>query len=405
MASPTTVTTVTVCGGGNGAHAAAAYIGSKPGFKVNVFTRNPTKWSKSVSIITKGSSWETKGTIVGSLNKVSDKPEEVVPEADVLLIGAPANAHIHILTAIAPWTKRDAMVGTIFAQGGFDWAARKAYGDKLKELHCIFGLFNIPWLCRTIEYGSSVRLIGPKKSLSVAFEPMEVAVDVLEMMEMLFDIKAEPLQNFLTLTLTPSNQIIHPARYFAIFKDWDGSRVYKKEEIPWGLYNQFDSLSASWLKKLDDDLQSIKRGFQEKCPEIDLSHVLPIKERIEKQYGDDIKDKSSLMSVFRTNLGYDGCVTPAQAVEGGFIPAVKSRLFWEDIPYGLCILKSMAEMLDVETPSVDFMIEWHQKFMDKEYVKNGRLVKESLQETGVPQAYGINSLEDLRRVATDLFAS
>lgn len=42
------------------------------------------------------------------------------------------------------------------------------------------------------------------------------------------------------------------------------------------------------------------------------------------------------------------------------------RLFWEDIPYGLCILKNLVEMLgNFPTPGIDFMIRWHQQFMNK----------------------------------------
>jgi hypothetical protein len=42
------------------------------------------------------------------------------------------------------------------------------------------------------------------------------------------------------------------------------------------------------------------------------------------------------------------------------------RLFWEDIPYGLCILKNLVEMLgNFPTPAIDSMIRWHQQFMGK----------------------------------------
>jgi hypothetical protein len=45
---------------------------------------------------------------------------------------------------------------------------------------------------------------------------------------------------------------------------------------------------------------------------------------------------------------------------------VRIRLFWEDIPYGLCILKNLVEMLgNFPTPAIDFMIRWHQQFMGK----------------------------------------
>ncbi|KAJ8540672.1 hypothetical protein ON010_g12555 [Phytophthora cinnamomi] len=50
-------------------------------------------------------------------------------------------------------------------------------------------------------------------------------------MQTLFDIPCKTVANFLNLTLTPSNQIIHPARYYAIFRDWDGKRSYTHEEL------------------------------------------------------------------------------------------------------------------------------------------------------------------------------
>jgi len=63
-------------------------------------------------------------------------------------------------------------------------------------------------------------------------------------------------------------------------------------------------------------------------------------------------------------------------VEGGVILNLKCRFFTEDIPYGLCILKDMGRLLGVPTPNVDKMIAFHQKFMDKEFIKDGKLIPE-----------------------------
>jgi len=37
----------------------------------------------------------------------------------------------------------------------------------------IFGLFNIPWICKIKNYGENVRIIGPKERLYVAVRPSE----------------------------------------------------------------------------------------------------------------------------------------------------------------------------------------------------------------------------------------
>jgi hypothetical protein len=65
----------------------------------------------------------------------------------------------------------------------------------------------------------------------VACYPVEKKHSAATLMESLFDIPCATVANFLNLTLTPSNQIIHPARYFAIFRDWDGKKTYTMDEL------------------------------------------------------------------------------------------------------------------------------------------------------------------------------
>jgi opine dehydrogenase len=263
-------------------------------------------------------------------------------------------------------------------------------------------LLNIPWICKITRYGEEARIIGPKDRLFVASYPVDRKDDIASKIETLFDIPCGTVPNFLNLTLTPSNQIIHPARYYGIFRDWDGKRTYSKEELAarngLTLYETIDELSAEILKCLDNELQQIKLALLQRYPQLDLSFVPPIDERIHEQYGNQISDKSSLRSTFATNQGYRGCATPLKEVgPNKFIPALESRLFWEDIPYGLCILKNLAEMLgNFPTPMLDKMIRWHQQWMGKEYLMaDNQLNPRLIPETGCPNKYGIHTVGDL----------
>eukprot|EP00744_Colponema_vietnamica_P004143 GILI01006227.1.p1 GENE.GILI01006227.1~~GILI01006227.1.p1 ORF type:complete len:432 (-),score=117.45 GILI01006227.1:54-1286(-) len=396
---------VCVCGGGNGAHVTAGYIASKTGFRVNVYTRQPEKWAKSVSeglqITTKGSSWEDRGTFVGKLNKVSSNAADVVPGSQVVIVCAPANAHFPLLQGAAPFVDDGAWVGTLFGQGGFDWAVKAAFGPRINRLGCVFGLQNIPWICKIVEYGWWAKMIGPKKHINVTCWPLELGEVVARRMAQMFDIPCGVIPNFLTLTLQPSNQIIHPGRYFGIFRDWDGKKTYPKESIP-TLYADMDDFSAHQMDVLDQELQMIKTEIARRYPTLDLTNVIPLGPRVVRQYGKDVSDTSSLRAIFATNLGYAGCLTPVKDVGNGrVIPLVESRLFWEDIPYGLIILKDMAEMLGLPTPNIDRLTRWHQQFMGKEYIDaNGRLNRSLIPETGAPSKYGVRTLDDL--VSTNL---
>ena len=52
----------------------------------------------------------------------------------------------------------------------------------------------------------------------------------------------------------------------------------------------------------------------------------------------------------------------------GYVPDFSNRYFIEDIPYGMLILKILAEHLRVSTPTMDKILFWAQQFMGEEYV-------------------------------------
>ena len=89
---------VAICGGGNLAHASIATISHlNKHFKLSLLTRRPEVWSKEITAYTKGSNWESKGTLVGKLDVISNKASEVVSDADVIIICSPAHTKIEIL--------------------------------------------------------------------------------------------------------------------------------------------------------------------------------------------------------------------------------------------------------------------------------------------------------------------
>jgi hypothetical protein len=52
-------------------------------------------------------------------------------------------------------------------------------------------------------------------------------------------------------------------------------------------------------------------------------------------------------------------------------------------------------MLNIATPGIDKMIEWHQRFMNKQFLLNGKLNKELIPETGAPSKYGLDTIEKI----------
>ena len=82
--------------------------------------------------------------------------------------------------------------------------------------------------------------------------------------------------------------------------------------------------------------------------------------------------------------------------------ALKSRIFYEDIPFGLLILHNIGEILGIKTPTMDTCIFWAQDLMNMKYLekngkngKNGKMNQKAIQGTGCPMKFGIKTIEQL----------
>jgi hypothetical protein len=77
---------------------------------------------------------------------------------------------------------------------------------------------------------------------------------------------------------------------------------------------------------------------------------------------------------------------------------LKARFFWEDMPYGLVILKDIGNIVGVSTPNITRNIIFHQRHMPVKYVNesSGEFNRDVLlSKTGAPSAYGIKTIEQL----------
>ena len=88
-----------------------------------------------------------------------------------------------------------------------------------------------------------MNIIGPKKHLYLTCHPLERVHYVCNAMSHCYFIPVIPIPGFLNLTISPSNQIIHPGRVYGFFKDWDGKTPFDAATMP-KLYEDLDEASA-----------------------------------------------------------------------------------------------------------------------------------------------------------------
>jgi len=256
-----------------------------------------------------------------------------------------------------------------------------------------FAFQSIPWLCRTLDAGKVCEIVGRKDYANVACHRVNFVWLKRALESCLGGVRMMQLADFASIVLNPANQIIHPARYWGIFKDWDGQPILESN-IPW-LYRDFDNVSAEALEGLDRELQEIKRALLVESPELDLQGVMPLADRILSQYRDQVADSSTLKSIMATNQAYSMARTPVRKVVGGVVPNPDHRVVQDDIPHGLCVLKDIAEQLQQATPWIDLLLEWHQDLMGKQYIVAGRLRGRDIGETSALTVLGGTGLSNI----------
>ena len=386
---------ITICGGGNAAHALAGLLSARPGMKVNIYTpvgNEAQRWSEGIEARGGISVISRDGLLLGRPQLVSDDPSTVVPGSQLVLMALPAFAHEAILRDIAPHLDDGAWVGALPARGAFDWCARDVLGSSAQRI-VLFGLQTLPWACRIRTYGQEVAILGTKAEVDLAAWPSDYADEIATWLGGLLGVPVCPISNFLSLTLAGTGQLIHPGIMYGLFHDWAG-QPYPEAPL---FYHSIDANTADILQQLSDEVQSLRILLERRYPVLDLSAVLPLYDWLRRSYGDRICDGSSLQTCFVTNDSYAGLRAPMRPTQDGWVPDFGSRYLSEDVPYGLVVTRGVAELVGLPTPMIDRIITWAQAHLAQKYFVDGKLEGRDLAASRAPQRYGFSSLDELVR--------
>lgn len=342
---------ICICGGGSQGHISAGVIGSRGDYSVSILTRKPAMWSHEFTTIDL-----TGKEYKAHLDKISDNPAEVIPQADIVLICLPGYAIPEELKKIKPYLNPNAIVGCAFGGSGFFLHLIDVLGDKAKG----FALQRVPYTGRPREYGHTATLKGYKKYLKVATVNIENPASIAELLTKWYQTPVYVLKHWLEATLSNSNPLLHPCRMRVMFKDWTPTKVY--DHIPYMYNTDWDDESSECWVKCDEELHEIMR----KLP-MDASEVPTLYEYYECKDIPSLTKKMQSIEPFKT-------VKAHMIEEGeGYKVDASVRYFTEDIPYGVLLIKAFAELTNTPTPHLDDVIMWAQEIMNKQYLVDGKL--------------------------------
>lgn len=330
---------VTICGGGNLGHVIAAFA-AYHGNEVQLLTRHPERWSNDITIDTpEGKS------ITGHISCISDNPENVILNTDIILLCLPGYGIADCLRSIAPLLGRGRgrltpAVGSVVSSTGFFFEALKL----LPATTPLFGFQRVPFIARTEQYGHSAHLLGYKPQLHMAVEHMPSPHNFQEEIAKLFRTDVVLLNSHYEVSLTNSNPLLHPSRLYDLWCDWQEGMVYPRVPL---FYEEWTERAAQLYLDMDNELQQ-------------LLHVLPVRPgsipTVLEYY--ESSDAVSLACKLRSIEAFKGIPAPMQPVANGFVPDFHSRYFTEDFPYGLAIVRRLMHEHQISAPTIECIYQW-----------------------------------------------
>ena len=352
---------ITVVGGGNIGTQFAVHCAEK-GHEVVIFTSDPELFYKQLKIVDETG----KITHYGDISFATNDPEKAFRNADLIIVTFPSTMMRYISDIIFEHTDKNVRIGVVPGNGGSECAFRKC----IERGNVFFGIERVPAIARLIKKGEIVRSTGYRDELHISSIPICDAEQCCEIIEAIFDMPCKVIPNFLNLTMTPSNPILHTTRLRTLFKDWKPGVVY--DSVPL-FYEEWDDESSELLFACDDEVQGICRAL----PEFQLENVRSLKQHYESDTVKAMTRKISSIQAFK------GLTTPTISVDGKLIPDLHSRYFTADFSYGLSIIQQIGKIAGVKTPNIDETMRWY---------KNIAVETDEFRFSD----YGINNKNDLK---------
>ena len=330
---------ITVIGGGNIGTQFACVAASK-GYEVCVYSSKAEKYDGKLNIV----DGEDKVICSARVAKVVGDLAQALADCDVAFVALPSFMFPKLAKDMVPYVTEKLHIGVIPGTGGAEFSFRCC----LQAGATLFGIQRVPCVARLVEYGKTVRVEGKRERLHLAAIPKKKTQELADFVSDLFDMPCDSLANYLCVTMTPSNPILHTTRLCSMFSDYAEGVVYERNPL---FYGEWDDASAKLLLACDEEHQQLLA----KMDRLDLREVRSLREHYESDTVQKLTAKLSSIASLH-NLS-----SPMVQVAGGWIPDFNSRYFTADFPYGLAIIEQVAKIVGMETPNISKTMDWYRK--------------------------------------------
>jgi opine dehydrogenase len=283
------------------------------------------------------------GTVAVS---VAPDAESCLEGASLVIIAAPAFAHLPLMTAAAPHLKphQEVMVHPVTGLSSLLLSRLlMARGVKPTIIDVSTSLFTARKTA-----AASVRILKLKTSVDVATIPNEVAADTIERLEGVFGKRFRREANTLAVSLNNHNPVYHVAPMLCNL-----SRVERHEN--WIIWECITPGVAKLIKLVDEERLAVVRHFGTREVSVD--------DYFRQAHGATGRDLNEIFHSVAERL--KGPAGPQE---------FDHRFITEDVPYGLVFFRSLGQVARVEMPITTGLIGLASALYGRDFTAEGHTV-------------------------------
>lgn len=357
---------VSIIGAGNIGTAMLAMFTKRKDLNIIVYSSKKDLWNNAIKY--RGMNNEIEWNEVNGFT-VTDDLRCAINKAEQIFVTLPSFLREEFINNISEYVSSDTLIAFIPGCGGVEFFCQKLMDKKCK----IIGFDRVPAVSRVVEYGKSVEFEWKKTIRAAGIniygdEMKEICYMLSDELEM--DIV--PIENYLSIALTPANPIMHPVRLYAMFKDKKKDSIID-HNIPF--YGEWDDTTSEYLFKCDDELQEL-------CRALGVKDVIFLRQHYESYTCEQMTAKMKSIPSFKK------VQSPLKVDErGNLLIDFDSRYFVEDFKYGICILKKLADICGTKSEMMSTIIRWYCNIAN---------VNEA--DCDILSQNGINTIDDIYKI-------
>lgn len=337
--------TYSIIGAGNGGLAMAGYL-SLIGYDVNLYNRTLENIKPLIDKPRIGLTGEVEG--YGELNIVTDNIKDAISGTDIIMVTVPAMGHFSLAKAMAPYLEDNQIIVLNPGRTGGALevysAIKKDYPDKdiiVAEAQTFI------YACRATSK-TTAHIFKSKKEVSLAAIPSSKTLDVINLLKSAYP-QFVPARDVIETSINNYGAIFHPAPTLL-------NSGHIERGAPFEYYTEGITPSIGrFIERMDAERMALGRLLN--------VHTLSAKDWLEETYG---AQGENLYETVQNNPAYHGLQAPK---------GLNIRYIYEDVPYSLVPMASLAREFNIETPAIDSIIRIAELMTGIDFFKEGRNIE------------------------------